>query len=1025
MSSYRLSATGFIYDASDDHLKSQSRRLMPGAAQALVAGQLEKLPSALRAEVERYWNDFAPALPALLAGAADRGWLESLPRVWAGSEFVARACLARPDMLHDLVVRGDLGRAYRAGELTARLAAELATVPDEQELKRTLRRLRRRELVRLAWRDLAGWADLGEVMATLSELADGCVDRALHHLYTWATARAGVPRGANGAPAQLVVLGLGKLGGRELNFSSDIDLIFAYTEDDPTAGRRTPSNHEFFTQLGRALIAALSDATEDGLVFRVDMRLRPNGASGPLALSFEATEHYYQTHGRIWERYAFIKARVIAGERAAGERLLAALKPFVYRRYLDYGAVEEIRGLKAGIDRELQRKGLAQNVKLGPGGIREIEFIGQSLQLIRGGRESRLQERAIQTTLATLGAEDYLTAQAVADLQAAYVFLRNTEHRLQMAADRQTHVLPTEELEQTRLAFSMGFASWEAFHARLRRHCAKVHGQFEQMFSAPQRETGADAQGLAGVWLDSVDADTARARLAAAGYRDGDNVLGMLNALRSGGAYVALSSEGRERLDRLMPLLLAAAGMSHAPDDTLTRLIKLIEAIGRRAAYLALLVENSMVLSQLVKLCGASAWITDWLSQHPVLLDELIDPVSLYAPLSKPALQEELQHRLAGLPPDDLDAHMELLREFRHGHLLRVAAADIARGTHFPDDGVQVAQKTFPPVGPAPLSESAPPRERGATDVGPGLTPEQVSGYLSDLAEAVLESVLALAQRALIAKHGAPRASGFCIVAYGRLGSRELSYGSDLDMIFVHAADEGQTDGAQPIPTELFFARLGQRIIHILTARTPSGILYEVDMRLRPSGRSGTLVTGLAAFRDYQLQHAWTWEHQALVRARPVAGSDALAEGFARVRQEVLGLARDPEKLRAEVAAMRARMAAAQAPAEPGRFDLKHGRGGMIDIEFMVQYWVLCRAHTHPALASKTDNISLLEALGRAGLLEQGRMRLLSDAYRRYLSAEQRLKLMERRALIPMAEAGGYPERVAAVWRELFDEEKT
>ncbi len=961
---------------------------MPGAAQVLVAGQLEKLPPQLRAEVERYWSDFAPALPALLACSADRQWLESLPRVWAGSEFVARTCLAQPDMLQGLIARGDLGRAYGAGELTVRLAAELAAVRDEQQLKRTLRRLRRRELARLAWRDLAGWADLGEVMATLSELADGCVDRALYHLYSWATARDGEPCGASGAPAQLVVLALGKLGGRELNFSSDIDLIFAYTDEGQTESRRALSNHEFFTRLGRALIGALSDVTEDGIVFRVDMRLRPNGASGPLAQSFDAMEHYYQTHGRVWERYAFIKARVIAGERAAGEYLLAALKPFVYRRYLDYGAVEEIRGLKAGIDRELQRKGLAQNIKLGPGGIREIEFIGQALQLIRGGREPRLQERAIQATLTALGAEGYLTAQAVAELQAAYVFLRNTEHRLQMVADRQTHVLPTEELEQTRLAFGMGFASWQAFHAQLRRHCAKVHGQFEQMFSAPQRETGGDdAQGLAGVWLDSVDADTARARLAAAGYRDIDGVHGLLGALRAGGAYSALSSEGRERLDRLMPLLLAAAGLSNAPDVTLTRLIKLIEAIGRRAAYLALLVENPMALSQLVKLCGASAWITDWLSQHPVLLDELIDPVSLYAPLSKPALQEELQHRLTGLSPDDLEAHMELLREFRHGHLLRVAAAH----------------------------------------VGPGLTPEQVSGYLSDLAEAMLEAVLALAQRSLIAKHGVPRTPGFCVVAYGRLGSRELSYGSDLDMIFVHEASDGeeQTGGGQPIPNELFFARLGQRIIHILTARTPAGILYEVDMRLRPSGRSGTLVTTLAAFRDYQLRHAWTWEHQALVRARPVAGSNAVAEAFAEVRREVLCLPRDPEKLRTEVAAMRARMVAAQAPATAGRFDLKHGRGGMIDIEFMIQYWVLCRAHAHPALAGKTDNISLLEALGRAGLLEQGRMQLLTDAYRRYLSAEQRLKLMERRAIIPVAEAGGYPERVAAVWHELFDEEKT
>lgn len=957
----------------------------PIDAQAVFTVALARLPPPLRTAVERYWGDFAPQLPALLAGGGDRAWLESLPRVWAGSEFVARACLAHPDMLQELISSGDLARAYEAGELRARLGAELAAVTDEPALRRALRRLRQRELVRIAWRDLAGWADLGEVMATLSDLADGCVEQAQRKLYGWAVVRSGEPRGESGQAAQFVVLALGKLGGRELNFSSDIDLIFAYTQDGQTDHRRPLSNHEFFNALGRALIQVLSDASEDGFVFRVDMRLRPNGASGPLAMSFDALENYYQTHGRVWERYAFVKARVVAGAQSDGEQLLARLKPFVYRRYLDFGAVEEIRGLKIEIDRELRRKGLAQNIKLGPGGIREIEFIAQALQLIRGGRDPQLQERALQKTLTLLADARHLTAQAADELRAAYVFLRNVEHRLQMVADRQTHVLPGDPLEQLRLAFGMGFDTWDAFHSALQRHSARVQAQFERMFRAPQREAGADdANDLAGVWQDGAEADSARAALSAAGYRDSDTVFGLLRALRAGSAYAALSTQGRERLDRLMPLLLAAASFSADPDTTLARLITLIEAIGRRAAYLALLVENPMALSQLVKLCAASAWISAWLSRHPVLLDELLDPASLYAPLSRPALQAELHRRLASLPPDDLEAQMELLREFRHSHLLRIAAAD----------------------------------------VGPGLTSAQVSGYLSDLAETLLEAALPLARRALTAKHGAPQAPEFCVIGYGRLGSRELSYGSDLDMIFVHrAAAAGQTAGPQPIPDELFFARLGQRLIHILTARTPAGTLYAVDMRLRPSGQSGTLVTPLAAFRDYQLQHAWTWEHQALVRARAVAGSPALAEAFAAVRAEVLCRPRDPQKLRAEVAAMRARMTAERTPPAAGLFDLKHGRGGMIDIEFMVQYCTLRWAHAHPVLASKTDNLSLLEALGQAGLLEQGRTRLLTDAYRRYLSAEQRLKLMEREALVPAVEMADTPQRVAAVWHELFNEE--
>jgi glutamate-ammonia-ligase adenylyltransferase len=959
---------------------------MTDSLQTRFDAALAALPEPLRAPAAGHWADIVPHLAAVAPAAGGIDWVASAPRVLAASDFVARVCARRAERLPELLASGDLARPYRPGELAARASAALAGCIDEATLKRQLRSLREREMLRIAWRDLAGWAELPEVLGELSDLADACIGAAADRLRALYAEPLGRPR------AEFVVLGMGKLGGRELNYSSDVDLIFAYSEDGELDGPRALSHHEYFTRLCRGLIAALNDPTEDGIVFRVDMRLRPNGASGPLALSFDAMEHYYQAHGREWERYAMIKARPVAGDAAAGAALMARLQPFVFRKYLDYGAIEEIRRLKTMIERELDRKGIDTNIKLGPGGIREIEFVGQAFQLIRGGRDAELRRRAILPVLARLAVTGDLTPQAVAELTEAYGFLRRTENRLQMADDRQTHSLPGEAEARLRLAVSMGFDDWDGFHARLRRHMRKVHGHFEQVFVAPQGEQPRDeSQGLAAVWSQSVDAATAAQRLAAAGYPEPEAALTLLHALRGGSAYGTLSAQGRERLDRLMPLLLGAAGLAQSPQETLGRLVRLIEAIGRRSVYLALLVENPIALSQLVKLCDASAWIADWISQHPVLLDELIDPASLYAPLAPEALDEELAAQLNQVAEDDLEAQMEILREFRHGHVLRVAAAD----------------------------------------VGPGLAPERVGRHLSDIAAAVLRQAVAIAGAAMQRRHGRPACGvegrishpGFAVVAYGKLGSGELGYGSDLDIVFLHdpCAGEGESDGARPLPNEVYFARLGQRIIHILTTRTRGGVLYEVDMRLRPSGRAGALVTTLPAFREYQQSQAWTWEHQALVRARAVAGDAALCAGFEAARDEILRRPRDPDKLREDVVAMRERTRAAKAAADSARFDLKQDPGGMIDIEFMVQYWVLRWASAHPDLTGLRDNVSLLAALGGKGLVEAGRARELADAYRRYLSIEHRLKLMERRALVDPAELGDAPARVAAAWKNVFE----
>jgi len=962
---------------------------MPDPFLHSIEAALAALPETLREQASTPWQELAPRLTDLPPGA----WLDTLPRVFATSDFVARRCIQYPELLRDLVDSKDLSRAYAPGELRQRVQRAVSNVTEETALKSRLRVLRHREMVRIAWRDLAGWANLDETVTTLSALADGCLESALAKLWAWACDHDGVPKEEEGGDvAKFVVLGMGKLGGEELNFSSDIDLIFSYSEEGET-DKRGLSNHEFFVRLGQQLINVLNEATGDGFVFRVDMRLRPNGASGPLALSFDAMEQYYQAHGRMWERYALIKARVVAGDQIAGAELLQRIRPFIYRRYLDYTAVEEIRAMKAAIHRELLRKGIETNIKLGPGGIREVEFIGQAFQLIRGGRDLRLQSRRLLPVLAQLASEGDLTASAASELHAAYEFLRNTEHRLQMIADEQTQVLPANEIDRRRVAVGMGFQDWGGFQAALTRHMKRVHEHFESVFAAPQGEAPpADEQGLYAVWVGTLDTAAAGAALQRAGFADAETALNLLQALREGGAYSALSANGRERLDRLMPLLLGAAGLTTEPPTTLSRLIGLIEAIGRRSVYLALLVENPLALSQLVKLCAASEWIARYLSQHPILLDELMDPASLYAPLTRDALAAEVQGWLARLPVDDLEAQMEALREFRHGHVLRVAAADVGRG----------------------------------------LAPEEIGWHLGHIAEVVVAQALTLAFDDMTRKHGRPTLvqegepvyPGFAVIAYGKLGSLELGYTSDLDMIFLHGSEKegGMTDGERPIANEVFFARLAQRLIHVLTARTGGGILYEVDTRLRPSGRSGMLVTHPAAFHDYQKSHAWVWEHQSLIRARPMAGDEKLCRVFDDIRAEVLCQARDPETLRTEVAAMRARMREAQEPHEAALINLKHDPGGMIDVEFMVQYAVLRWAHDHPELIRHRGNIPLLEALEKHGLLNSARAGLLREAYRRYLGVEQRLKLMERRPLVAPQELGDFPERVSALWREMIEQ---
>ena len=913
--------------------------------------------------------------------------LESLPQVWAASEFVAKTCVANPQLLLDL--KDDLGRRYESGELRDRVLA--LEFDSEESLFQGLRRIRSREAVRIAWRDIAGWADLAEVMATMSELADACVEEALRHLHRSHCARFGSPLAkTDGTPVGMTILGLGKLGGRELNFSSDIDLIFAYSEAGETDHPRPISNHEFFLKLARSLIGALETPTADGYVFRVDMRLRPNGESGPLALSFDAMEQYYQTHGRDWERYALIKARNIAGAQATGEELLTRLQPFIYRRYLDFGAFEAVRSMKDMINRELRRKGVQNNIKLGQGGIREIEFIAQSYQLIRGGREPSLRTNQLFPALSFLGQSGTIPKSVAEELIESYRFLRNLEHRLQMIRDQQTHRIPDAEIDRKRLLINCDARDWSDLSRRVAKVCDSVHEHFDKIFIPDKQVVESKPDEIRDLWLGLLDSAVAHKELTKLGYTDTASVISDMRSLRNSRVYHAHSKYGRERLDNLMPMCIREAGQTSDPDETLKRVVQFVEAVGRRSVYLVLLIENPLALAQLIKLIGASLWVSSWIQQHPLLLDELLDPITAEAASSERYLVEELDRRLVQVLSDDLEQQMDVLREVCHGQCLRVAAADVSGLI----DWVEVGRR------------------------------------LSMVAETMLSRTVELCVTGVAKTLGRPSveqgttSATLGIVAYGKLGSLELGYNSDLDIVFLHhgAKTSGATEGGErSIGNEQYYFRLVQRIVNILTTRTAAGILYEVDMRLRPSGRAGPIVTSLEGFHNYQLNHAWTWEHQALVRARMIIGPKPLQTQFEEIRRDVLCQERDPQKLRRDIREMRQKMRTAHDQSSSSRFDLKHGSGGIVDIEFIVQYYVLKCAHEYPELVGPRNNIELIKMLDRIGCVDTDDGQRLADAYYCYLAAEHLAKLANQAAWVGATEFQQHRKYVEVLWKRLFE----
>jgi glutamate-ammonia-ligase adenylyltransferase len=916
-----------------------------------------------------------------------------LPKVWACSRFVADACARDPSLLGWLAGPGQVTRELDAATLAAELTSVLANATEDAAWLDALRIFRRLHLARIAWRDLAGIADIGTVLRETSTLADVCVRAAYARAEGELAARHGAPVDAQGERLPLLILGMGKLGGGELNFSSDIDLVMLFPEHGETPGKRALTYEEYFARLGRRVAQLLATTTSQGFVYRVDLRLRPFGESGPLVVSFGAFEDYLQKHGRDWERYAYVKARPLTAESRYPALYRDVLRPFVYRRYLDFGVFESLRHMKELIAREVERRDLEHNVKLGPGGIREIEFIVQAFQLIRGGSDARLQTRGLLDALRQLAGQKLLPPAAVESLEQSYEYLRRVENRLQIRNDEQAHELPEDELERARLAYSMDQPDWPTLAAGIEAHRDSVAAQFRSlMFTTTSDATAETLTDLERLLEPELDAAARRVLLTLAGIHAVDDVLAQLELLRDSAYLRRLDTVGRRRLQTLLPRVLRLIAGDARERVALRRVLQVIERIGGRTVYLALLNENANARKRLVELCAHSQFLADQIAAFPLLLDELIDPRVVQQVPSRAEFEIDLQARMAGAEVGDPEQQVEVLRQFQRAAIFRVAVPDL--------------------TGRLPLMK--------------------VSDRLTDIAELIVQQALELSWSQIVARHGvplcstgsAPRQAGVAVIAYGKFGGIELGYGSDLDLVFVHdsAGDVQSTAGPTVVENSVFFLRLVQRLVHLLTMHSAAGRLYEVDTRLRPSGKGGLLVQNIDAFRDYQQREAWTWEHQALLRARPVAGPPELRERFADLRVEALRTCVHHDRLREDVRSMRERMRTELATAKADEFDLKQGRGGLTDIEFLAQYWALEWAARHAEVVTYTDLIRQLESLASADLVPQSTVDVLTGAYRTYRQRIHHLSLDRAPSVVAAGEYVAERAAVSEIWRQTMEQ---
>lgn len=867
------------------------------------------------------------------------------------SDFIVDAFYRYPQWLTNIInhpPQADERRYYQQW-----LNEHLTSVLDETALMKALRLFRRFILVRLEWSQLTYTSSDEQILSQLSELAEVIIVTARDWLYELSCKEWGTPCSHQGEPQPLLVLGMGKLGGGELNFSSDIDLIFTYPEHGQTqGGRRELDNAVFFTRLGQRLIKALDSITEDGFVYRVDMRLRPLGEGGPLVLSFSSMEDYYQEQGRDWERYAMVKAKVLGDQQNSfTKELYQMLKPFVYRRYIDFSVLQSLRNMKSMIEREVRRRGLKNNIKLGAGGIREIEFIVQVFQLIRGGRVIGLQTRSLLTALQVIEQESLLDTNEVAQLRNNYLFLRRCENLLQAINDEQTQTLPEEELDQIRLATNMGFTNWSEFIEQLTVRMQQNRLIFNALIGNDDSESVPNTKQyndlFDDLWVPDLQLSDIKTVLPNYSDSDAEQLYQMLIQFRNDIGKRTIGVRGREILDQLMPRLLDAICNGQQAIMVFSRILPLLVNIVSRTTYLELLLEYPSALKQLIRLCSASPMISDQLAHYPILLDELIDINSLYQTIEPNEYKSQLYQYLLRIHVDDEEQQLEALRQFKQMQLLHIAAADVE---HI-------------------------------------LTTMKVSDHLTYVAEALLDFVVQMAWSQMVERYGKPahladNHKGLVVVAYGKLGGWELGYGSDLDLVFLHDCPANSvTNGDKQIDSRQFYLRLVQRIIHLFNVRTSFGILYEVDVRLRPQGDAGLLACSLDSFADYQMNEAWTWEHQALVRARAVYGENDLIKRFNQIRHDVLCKPRDENQLKTEVRQMREKMRNHLGTTQAELFNLKIDEGGIGDIEFLSQYLVLNYAHSHPKMTTWSDNVRILELATHYQIMDSDEAEQLTQAY--------------------------------------------
>ena len=854
----------------------------------------------------------------------------------------------------------------------------------ENSMMKWLRDIRHQHSAAIAVLELNGQISIEESMARMSILAEELT--LLSYYWSYAAQRDifGLPSSKSSklteevadidaaiSPQNMLILAMGKFGGFELNFSSDIDLIFFYSHDGQTSGgRRQTDNNRFFQKVGISLIKLLNEPTEDGFVFRVDMRLRPYGSSGNLVISVDQAEDYYHEQGRGWERFAMVRARVISGSKQEKSELEKIITPFAFRRYIDYGVIDSLRNMKEMIQREVRRRGLKGNIKLGAGGISEIDFMVQSLQLIRGGRDKRLQEKTLLRVLPLLTEVKLLPKDISLELADNYRFLRRLENYLQELDEKQTQQLPQDKNAQNIIGVLMGFPDWQEFYQALNKVHLNTNAYFADLFSEEKKSLEQKDDFFKSLWEGHVSCQFFQQKIPDYSDEESQKIIDVLDDFRNSGLIVNLSTKGSKRLRKFFPVLLEICLKAQQPAKTLTNLILVIKAILRRTAYLELLSENLPILQHFVDLVSRSEWIVHRLSNYPILFDELLYPNSLYDPLQTSDLKSELQQNLLRIDENDEEQILDAIRRFKQTNELRVAAAL--------------------------LSEQ--------------LNISQVSRYLSQLAQVIIQAAMSVSWRSLTSKYGKPEQltdtemasfddvhTGFAIVAYGKLGGLELGFNSDLDLVFLYDQPiDSKTKGVgspekKSISTSRFYTRLAQKIIHFLSTRTSLGLLYEVDMRLRPSGNSGLLVSHVDSFDEYQKENAWTWEHQALVRARAVSGDSHLVNQFEQIRYKVLHSTRNPLKLKRDVIEMRNKMRKELDKTTADKLDLKQCQGGLVDIEFLAQYFILSQSIDKPIhydqTEAKTIPTNTVEVLKHAQHNQQIKVEdanVLIDAYRRY-----------------------------------------